>query len=93
MPIAPQQNWPYYDAQSRAAIANWLRSLTLHERLAIYEDMFTVYWEARRNMPGDWEKLDQWRWKEKVAMRRRMVEAFRNMDEHERGPTTAKNVG
>lgn len=93
MAIAPQQDWSYYEAKSREATAKWLRSISWDERLAIYEDMFNVFWDARREMPGDWERLNHWQWNEKVAVRRRMVETYRKRDERLRGRTVANNVG
>jgi len=90
---APQQDWSYYEARSRAANAEWLRSLTSAERLAMYEDLFQIYWDARRNSSGNLHQLDQSQWDEKLAMRRRLIEAFRRMDEHQRGSAAAKDPG
>ena len=54
--------------------------MTPAERFAVYADMYNMLWAARRNTPGDWERLDRWRWEEKLAVRRRMVDAFAKLD-------------
>ncbi len=56
------------------------RSLTPDERFALYEDLYSIVLEARR-LPGDWSRLDTWRWREKVAHRLQLVDAFRKLDQ------------
>lgn len=58
--------------------------MTPEEKFAIYADMFNIYWAARQNVSGDWERLDEHRWQEKLAIRQRMVEAFTKLDEWRR---------
>jgi hypothetical protein len=81
MSIAPKQVWAYVEAQSRASEAIRLRSMTPPERFAVYADMYNTLWTARKNIFGDWEQLDQWRWQEKLALRIRMVDAFAKLDQ------------
>jgi len=84
MPDAPQQDWSYVEARSRDSEAARLRAMTPAEKFAVYADMYNMLWAARQNVEGEWERLDQWRWEEKLAMRLRMVEAFTKLDELQR---------
>jgi hypothetical protein len=77
---APKQNWSLYRQLTRQSDAEWIRSLTPSERFDLYADLFATICEARRG-EGDWKRLEEWHWKEKVAARLRMVEAFRKLDE------------
>jgi hypothetical protein len=76
---APRQNWQIYEAKTRSADALWLRDLTPNERFALYCDMFDLIHESR-DPTANWERLDQWRWRQKLAARRQVVEAFHKMD-------------
>jgi hypothetical protein len=83
MSFAPQHDWEGYAARTGAADAAWIRSLSLSERFAIYADMFDLAWEARQSNPAlDWQALDEQRWQEKLALRMKLVEASRKMDEN-----------
>lgn len=90
---APRQDWAFYEERARPANEAWLYSLTPHDRFALYADMFNMIWEARRNVDGDWERLDEWRWQQKLELRLRMVEAFQKRDELIRERTAASDVG
>jgi len=84
MVVVPQQDWSYVESRSRETEAARLHAMTPAERFAVYADMYNTLWAARQNVPGDWERLDQWRWEEKLAVRRRMVEAFSKLDQMRR---------
>ena len=84
MSFAPQQDWCYVESRSRASEAARLRAMTPNERFAVYADLFNALWAARQKIPRDWKRLDQWRWEEKLALRRRMVEAFTKLDQMRR---------
>jgi hypothetical protein len=90
---APRQDWAFFEERARPVEAAWLRGLTTDERFALYNDMFNVIWQARRNLEGDWERLDDLRWQQKLALRLRMVEAFQKMDQHTRERTADDNTG
>jgi hypothetical protein len=77
---APKQNWSLYRQLTRQSDAEWIRSLTPSQRFDLYADLFDIIWQSRQGS-GDWKRLEEWHWKEKVAMRLRMVEAFRKLDE------------
>jgi hypothetical protein len=91
MPIAPQQDWQLYEDATRESDAQWSRQLTPDERFAIYRDFFNVTHIAkRRRQNGD--RIDRWSWGEKLALRRRMVEAFSKLDEIQRERSAAKDA-
>jgi hypothetical protein len=83
MPFAPQHDWSTYEALTRAENAIWIRALSPLDRFHLYEDMFNLIW-ASRQMPGDWDRLDHWRWQQKRAERMRQVEAFTKLDQFRR---------
>jgi hypothetical protein len=80
---APRQDWAAYEKLAGPSDAAWLRGLTVAERFALYADLFNMVWDARRG-PGDWQRLEQWHWQQKLATRLRMVEAFNQLDQRTR---------
>jgi hypothetical protein len=93
MAVLPQHDWSYYEARLGESDAAWLRSLSIGDRFSLYEDLFNILWTARRKMPGDWARLDQYHWEEKVALRRRTVEAFSKLDQARRERAAANYAG
>jgi hypothetical protein len=83
---APQQDWAYYEARCRASEIAWMRSLTPQEKFALYADLFNLIWSARRQ-PGDWQRLDDWAWRKKLALRDQQVHAFAQLDARRRERT------
>jgi hypothetical protein len=79
-PIVPQQKWAVVENRLRALDAAWLRALSLEERYALYQDLFQVLRESRQKLPGDWERLERQQWEDKLALRRRLGEAFSKLD-------------
>ena len=77
---APRQDWSAYEAKVRAADALWLRELTTTDRFALYCDLFNLIHDAR-DPAANWEQLDRWRWRQKLAARRQAVAAFHKLDE------------
>jgi hypothetical protein len=92
MATAAQQDWSYYKTRERESDAAWLRSLSIGERFELYEDMYGVLWAARSGMPGNWARLEQRQWAEKVAVRQRMVEAFSKRDQLQRERAAAHHA-
>jgi hypothetical protein len=91
MAIAPQHDWQLYEAATRESDAQWARQLTPEERFAIYRDFFNVTHAAKRRRRNS-ESIDRWSWDEKLALRRRMVEAFSKLDEMQRERSAAKDA-
>jgi hypothetical protein len=88
----PKQDWDAYEVRARKTDAAWLRSLTPNERFTLYQDLFGLVCAAR-HVPGNWERLDRWSWQQKLALRVRLVDAYRKRDQmlHER--TAQDDVG
>jgi len=81
MLTAPQQDWSLYRAMTEPSAAAWDRALTPQARFEIYADLFDFLHEARRGR-GDWARLEQWEWDQKLAIRLRVVDALRRLDQH-----------
>jgi hypothetical protein len=81
MATAAQPDWSYYKTREGECDATWLRSLSVGERFALYEDMFNILWAARAEMSGNWARLEQRQWAEKIDRRQRLVEAFLKRDQ------------
>ncbi|HKD36403.1 MAG TPA: hypothetical protein VKB78_06365 [Pirellulales bacterium] len=77
----PRQDWAFYEERVRPIDRAWLQSLTTADRWAIYCDMFNLIWNARKQISGDWQRLDEQRWREKLALRLKMVDAFQKRDQ------------
>jgi hypothetical protein len=90
---APQHDWSFYEAKTRTSDAECLRGLTTAERFALYASLYNTIWNARQNLPGDWERLERQRWEEKLEIRRRMVDAFRKLDGFRRERSAANESG
>jgi hypothetical protein len=89
---APQQNWAEYTNLTRSEDEASIRGMTVSERFSIYADLFNVIWNARRDL-GNWERLDRWRWDQKLAARRQLVDAFNKLDELRRERSAANDAG
>jgi hypothetical protein len=85
----PRQDWAFYEALTRKENARWLRSLSLSDRFTLYEDLFNVIWTARRQV-GHSDRLDRWSWEQKLATRRRLVDAFTKLDQFRRERAAAE---
>lgn len=80
MQIAPKQDWAYYEMRCRESDAQRLRALTPADRFALSADLFNLQWIARQQAPGQWQRLDERRWQEKLALRARMADAYKKLD-------------
>lgn len=80
MSFAPQQNWPAYRALTAEADRRHARSLSIEQRFSLYEDLFTIV--CRKGNPSpDNERVEQRRWAEKMALRRRLNEIYKAADQ------------
>ena len=77
---APRQDWPAYERRTAPYVTKWLRGLTADERLALYDDMFGLVASVPRNSI-ERERLEECRWREKVARRLFEVAAYLKLDE------------
>lgn len=86
MPDAPKQDWRWYEERTRAADADWARNLTTADRWAMLCEMFEFV-RRHRDPTVDWAHLEEVRWQQKLAARRKAVEIYRKLDEwRERNP-------
>jgi hypothetical protein len=90
MADVPRQDWAYYEAKTAAEEAAWIRGLTPNDRFALYQDMFRIVWGPDRD-PAVRQRLEDWAWQEKLAMRLRFVEAFHKLDEIHRARAATDN--
>lgn len=77
---APRQDWKKYEAAIQAEENRWVKNLSAAERSAIYCDMFDVVWEQRQKEPFS-EAYEEWRWNEKLKLRRQLLDAFTRLDD------------
>lgn len=87
---SPRQDWCAYEASTRQENANWVRNLSPLDRFAIYDDLFNLIWSARGDA-GNWSRLEQWNWKQKVAARLKLVSAFTSLDQFRCERAASKN--
>jgi hypothetical protein len=80
MSDAPKQDWVYYELQCCESDAQRLRTMTPADRFALTADLFNLQWIARQQAPGRWQRLDERRWQEKIALRKRMADAYKKLD-------------
>ncbi|MGD9635819.1 MAG: hypothetical protein AB7U97_21230 [Pirellulales bacterium] len=92
-PVAPQQNWAYVEDRLRAHDAKWLRALSVEERFVLYQDLFQVLRSARQHLPGDWKRLEQHQWEEKLVLRQRFLDAISKLDQWRSEQTAANHSG
>jgi hypothetical protein len=88
----PQQDWELYRQLTRDADVALLRSLSLADRSGLYLDLFKIHWAARRG-PGDWQRVEQRCWQEKLETRQRLVNAFTKLDVLERERAACHRTG
>jgi hypothetical protein len=88
---APCHDWSRYDSLIERERVQWIRSLSPQQRYALYEDFFNLVHSAPRKAL-ERERLEQWRWAEKLAMRLRLVDAFRKLDQYRRERAATNNA-
>ncbi len=76
---APKHNWNLYEEACRPAHIAWLRNLTPDDALALYEEFHFLVADQAGDDPG-LARLENLRWEEKLAIRRRMVTGFIALD-------------
>ena len=79
MQFALTHNWELYERRCRQEHVAWLRSLTPESALALYED-FHTFVASQHIDAAERQRLDDRRWAEKVAIRRKLHAAFVERD-------------
>ncbi|NUQ62664.1 MAG: hypothetical protein HUU20_09255 [Pirellulales bacterium] len=72
-------DWNAYQQQCDAFHRQWLRCLTQKESVILYQGLHRFARAQSDDSPG-WRRLRQKRWEEKVAIRRKLHEAFAQLD-------------
>jgi len=80
MSPATRRRWDVYEERCRREHVEWLRSLSPSRALELYED-FHRFVASLKGEPGESERLEKYRWREKLALRKRLVAALRRLDE------------
>ena len=65
-------NWALYEEKCREERNQWLRGLTHEESLEIFASLHEVASSQRDDSLG-WQRLEQKRWQEKIAIRRKIM--------------------
>lgn len=96
MTFSPQQNWKIYaeairDAQSMREQAR-ITLPSMEAKLSRYASFFDVLHQARRDLQAgsdlDWDKAQELRWREKIALRLQLLTIFRALDARNGRPTS-----
>jgi len=74
-----EHDWIAYRQRCEASHIQWLRDLTPAESLRLYQGLHRLAMSQCDDSPG-WQRLEQQRWREKVAIRRKLHEAFAALD-------------
>ena len=96
MTFAPQQNWKIYAEAIRDSQLVREQAQTtppsMQEKLSRYAGFFDVLHQARRDLQAgsdlDWDKAQELRWREKIALRLRLIRVFRALDARDGRPTS-----
>ena len=76
---APRQDWQWYESMCRSDHAKWLRCLTPAESFRLYEELHDLAMSQMVSSPGT-NALERRSWQEKLAVRRRLRQAFNELD-------------
>lgn len=95
MTFAPQQNWKIYAAAIRDAqlASEQIETIppSMEEKLNRYASFFDDLYQARRDLKAgsdlDWDRAQELRWREKLALRLRLLRIFRALDDRDGRPT------
>ena len=74
-----ERDWTVYHKRYEAAHAQWLCALTTAEAIDFYLQLHRLAMAQCDDSPG-WRRLEKERWREKVAIRRRLHQSFAALD-------------
>jgi hypothetical protein len=77
---APKQDWKLYAAKWHEDHVEWLRRLTPAAALSLLESM-RRFANAHSAVSSTRERMEAARWEEKLAIRRKLLAAFKALDE------------
>jgi hypothetical protein len=82
---APRQDWTKLAELSQPVDAEWLRTLSLEDRYAIYRGLFNTVLSA--GSEDSRRRVEEWAWRNKLDLLRRQREAFQRLDrQRDRSP-------
>jgi hypothetical protein len=93
MPSDLRHDWAYIETLTRESEAKRLRAATPEDKSRVYASLYNAIWNARRDAGFDSLQLDQWQWKNKLAVRQRMVQAFTSRDRYLRERAAGNDTG
>ncbi len=80
---APKQNWQLYE-KLRRRYQQGARNLSPSQSFSIFQDLWSLTY-GRMMSSEIKEHIAQIRWEEKLAIRRKIVKAFKKLDEMRNG--------
>ncbi len=90
MNFAPQRDWEYFGSLKREQLREKMTGYTPEQRLDEYSDIFETVSELRSHTGIDYRTGHLW--EEKLAIRNRLVENYRKLDQFRRGYSTEANA-
>jgi len=78
---APRADWAYCERRARPEHVSWLRQLTPADVLDLYEEFHSIASATVGVGPAEGlERIERRRWEEKLALRRKLRDAFAALD-------------
>ena len=81
-----RDDWNDYEKRCLKARSEWLRGLTNEAAFALYQELYAL--GSSQEIP---QALKELRWKEKRALREKMVAVFRDIDRRHGAGSTGEN--
>jgi hypothetical protein len=76
---APNHDWVLLESASAPSDRAWLQGLSAADKFALYCSLFRIAAAAPHDRESQ-RRLDRWAWQQKLALRRRLVDAFQKLD-------------
>ncbi len=90
MNFAPQRDWEQFESLKREQLREKMTAYTPVQRLDEYADIFETVVELRSRTGIDYRTGHLW--EEKLAIRDRLVENYRKLEQFRRGHSTEANA-
>ncbi|MEQ1830074.1 MAG: hypothetical protein ABL921_29200 [Pirellula sp.] len=90
MNFAPQRDWELFGSLKREQLQKKMLTYTPEQRLDEYADIFETVIELRGQTGIEFQARNLWQ--EKLAIRNRLVENYRRLEQFHRGNATKANA-
>lgn len=90
MNFAPQRDWELVGSLKREQLREKMIAYTPEQRLDEYADIFETVVELRSHTGFDYRT--EHLWNEKIAIRNRLIECYRKLEQYRRGTSTQANA-